>query len=106
MWRILQAPAPDDWLLATGHAITVREFAERVFRKVGFSLSWTGSGIDEIGIDQHGITRVKVDPRYYRPTEVPFLLGDSTKARTLLGWEPKYSLEDLINEMVEYAVNS
>ena len=106
MWRILQAPEPDDWLLATGHAITVREFAERVFCKVGFSLSWTGSGADEIGIDQHGITRVKVDPRYYRPTEVPFLLGDSTKARTLLGWEPKYSLEALINEMVDYAINS
>ena len=101
MWRILQHHEADDFVLATGVAITVREFAEKVFAKLGVVISWTGSGIDELGLDQNGKVVIRIDPTYFRPTEVPFLMGDSTKARTLLGWNPVYTLETLIDEMVE-----
>ncbi len=101
MWRILQHTEADDFVLATGVAISVREFVEKVFAKLGMKISWSGSGIDEIGKDQTGNTVIRIDPAYFRPTEVPFLLGDSTKARTRLGWMPVYTLEMLIDEMVE-----
>jgi len=101
MWRILQHHAADDFVLATGVAITVREFAEKVFAKLGREISWSGKGIDEVGTDQNGNVIIRIDPAYFRPTEVPFLLGDSTKARTLLGWKPSYDLEALIDDMVE-----
>jgi GDPmannose 4,6-dehydratase len=102
MWRILQHSQPDDFVLATGRAVSVREFAEKVFSKFGLNLVWSGKGIDEVGTDQTGRTIVRIDSRYFRPTEVPYLLGDAKKARTLLGWEPKITLEDLIDEMVEH----
>ena len=101
MWRMLQHHEADDFVLATGVGISVREFVEKVFAKLGMVISWSGSGVDEIGKDQNGNILIKIDPVYYRPTEVPFLLGDSTKARTLLGWNPLYTVESLIDEMVE-----
>ena len=100
MWRILQHHEADDFVLATGTAITVREFAEKVFSKFGMHIYWSGSGKNEIGKDQNGNIIVRIDPVYFRPTEVPFLLGDSTKARNLLGWMPSYTVESLIDEMV------
>lgn len=106
MWRILQHSEADDFVLATGVAITVREFVEKVFAKLGMNISWSGSGVDEIGKDQNGNIVIRIDPAYFRPTEVPFLLGDSTKARSKLGWEPVYTLDMLIAEMVEAELSS
>jgi len=102
MWRILQADVPEDYVLATGVAITVREFCEKVFAKLGMQISWSGSGVDEVGKDQDGQVVIQIDPKYFRPTEVPFLLGDATKARTKLGWEPVYTVDMLIDEMVKF----
>jgi len=101
MWRILQHHKADDFVLATGIAVTVREFAEMVFKTLGIEISWHGEGIHEKGVDQNGNIVIRIDPAYFRPTEVPYLIGDSTKARTQLGWEPTCSLENLIDEMVQ-----
>jgi GDPmannose 4,6-dehydratase len=101
MWRILQHTIADDFVLATGVAITVREFAKKVFAKLGIEIHWQGLGVEEKGFDQFGNVVIMIDSRYYRPTEVPFLLGDASKAKEVLGWEPKYNLDDLIVEMVE-----
>lgn len=106
MWLILQHGTPDDWVLATGSAISVRDFTSRVFAQLGLNIIWEGVGADEIGRDQNGIVRIKVDPIYFRPTEVPHLLGDSSKARLELGWKPTYSIEALIEEMVKFEVSS
>jgi len=106
MWRILQHKEADDFVLATGVAITVREFVERVFAKLGMEITWSGEGVDEVGTDQNGTVLVRIDPAYFRPTEVPFLLGDSTKARTVLGWEPVHTVETLIDDMVESELNA
>ncbi len=100
MWKILNYHTPDDWVLATGYAISVREFVQIVFNELGLIIKWEGSELSEIGIDQFGKTRVAIDPRYFRPTEVPHLLGNSGKAREKLNWKPKYSLIDLIREMI------
>lgn len=102
MWLILQQPAPDDYVLATGEAYSVREFVDKAFACVGRQLEWQGSGLEEKGIDaRNGRTLVEIDPRYFRPTEVDVLLGDPTKARTKLGWQHKISFEALVREMVE-----
>lgn len=106
MWRILQHSEADDFVLATGVAITVRAFIEKVFARLGMNISWSGSGVDEVGKDQNGNVVIRIDPMYFRPTEVPFLLGDSTKARTKLGWEPVYTLDMLIDDMVESEIHS
>ena len=100
MWRILQHSEPDDFVLATGQAISVREFAEKVFEKVGMPIFWDGTGANEVGKSATGQIVIKIDPRYFRPTEVSFLLGDANKARKLLGWEPAFSIDDLIDDMV------
>ncbi len=101
MWAILQQDAPDDYVLATGEAYSVREFVVAAFAAVGRGIQWRGTGDAEVGIDEKtGETLVAVDPRYYRPTEVEFLLGDASKARSKLGWEPKVKFLDLVNEMV------
>ena len=100
MWRILQHSEPDDFVLATGQAISVREFAEKVFEKVGMQIFWEGTGVNEVGKSVTGQIVIKIDPKYFRPTEVPFLLGDASKARKLLGWKPTYSIDDLIDDMV------
>jgi GDPmannose 4,6-dehydratase len=92
-------------VLATGEAISVREFVEKTFNLVGISITWSGKGIDEVGKDQSGIVRIQINPVYFRPTEVPFLLGDASKARSILGWQPKYKIDDLVREMVESEKN-
>ena len=101
MWRMLQHDTPEDFVLASGRTHAVRHFVELAFRAVGVELEWSGTGVDEVGRDAAtGAERVKVDPVYFRPTEVDLLLGDATKARELLGWEPKTTFEDLVSEMV------
>ena len=101
MWRILQHPDPEDFVLATGLTTTVRAFTEKAFSIAGLSIQWEGTGESEIGRDaQSGAVRVRIDPKYYRPTEVDLLLGDATKAQEKLGWTPKYTLDQLIEEMI------
>jgi GDPmannose 4,6-dehydratase len=101
MWMIVQQERPDDFVLATGEGHTVREFIERAFDVIGRRIRWQGEGLDEIGIDEaSGETLVKVDPRYFRPTEVDVLLGDAAKAHAKLGWKHKVSFADLVTEMV------
>jgi GDPmannose 4,6-dehydratase len=101
IWRVLQQDQPDDYVLATGEAHTVREFVERSFGCLGRSIEWQGNGIEEQGLDpQSGRILVEIDPRYFRPTEVEFLLGDPTKAQRLLGWVHQTSFADLVREMV------
>lgn len=102
MWLILQQPEPDDYVIATGEYHTVREFATLAFAEVGITLRWEGHGIDERGIDEvTGRVLVEVDPRFFRPAEVEQLLGDPTKARERLGWNPRRtSFEQLVARMV------
>jgi len=101
MWRILQQPEPDDYVLATGDTHSVREFVESAFSQIGIRIAWKGKGVDEEGFDgASGRVLVKVDPRYFRPTEVDFLVGDPSKARSKLGWHHKVSFEELVAEMV------
>jgi len=101
MWRILQQPEPDDYVLATGEAHTVREFAERAFAEVGTEIVWKGAGRAERGLDRKtGKVLVEIDPHYFRPTEVDRLVGDATKAREKLGWTHKTTFAQLVAEMV------
>lgn len=104
MWLILQHETPEDFVIATGEYHTVREFCTLAFREVGIELRWEGEGVEEKGIDQAtGKVLVEVDPKYFRPAEVEQLLGDPTKARTKLGWNPrKTSFEDLVKIMVKH----
>jgi GDPmannose 4,6-dehydratase len=102
MWRILQQDEPDDYVLATGEKHSVRAFAEKAFARVGRTVTWRGRGRDEEGVNaKTGEVLVRVDPRYFRPTEVDQLLGDATKARTRLGWRPKTTFDELVAEMVD-----
>jgi GDPmannose 4,6-dehydratase len=101
MWLMLRQDEPDDYVLATGETHAVRAFAEKAFAQVGVTLGWRGQGLDEIGFDvADGRALIEIDPRYFRPTEVELLLGDASKARARLGWEPTTSLDDLVAEMV------
>ena len=101
MWLMLQQEQPDDYVLATGVTTAVRTFVEKAFRKVGIDIEWRGSDVEERGVDAAtGRVLVEVDPRYFRPTEVDLLLGDSTKAREKLGWVHQTNLDDLLTEMV------
>jgi GDPmannose 4,6-dehydratase len=101
MWRIMQQEQPGDYVLATGETHSVREFIELAFAKVGRTLEWHGEGVDELGIDgRSGDVLVRVDPRYFRPTEVDLLLGDPSKARRVLGWHHKVTFPELVSEMV------
>src|ERR1700760_1922471 len=101
MHAILQADEPDNFVLATGETRSVREFVELAFAEVGRSVEWRGKGIDETGVDKKsGKTLVRVDPVYFRPTEVDLLIGDASKARTKLGWKPKTTFIELVKEMV------
>ena len=107
MWRILQQPKPDDYVLATGEAYSVRQFVERAFAHIGRTLKWQGEGKFERGIDAtSGQVLVEVDERYYRPTEVEYLLGDPSKARRVLGWRHAITFEALVREMVEEDLKS
>ncbi|MEO4053440.1 GDP-mannose 4,6-dehydratase [Solibacillus sp. CAU 1738] len=102
MWLILQHDQPEDFIIATGEMHSVRKFVELAFKYVGIEIEWSGEGIEEIGINKStGEVIVQVDPKYFRPTEVDQLLGDPTKAKTLLGWNPtKTSFEQLVEKMV------
>ena len=106
MWLMLQHDQPEDFVIATGAQHSVREFTERAFAHVGIELRWQGEGVQEQGIDKAtGRVLVEVDPKYFRPAEVETLLGDPTKAKTLLGWNPqKTSFEELVRIMVEHDV--
>ncbi len=102
MWMMLQMDKPDDYVIATGETHSVREFVERAFHEVEVEIAWEGEGIDEIGRDAvTGKTVVQIDPRYFRLTEVEFLLGDPSKAKEKLGWETKISFEGLVKIMVK-----
>ena len=102
MWRMLQHDAPDDYVLATSDSRTVREFCEHAAPYFGFDLVWEGEGLDEIGKDKKtGTVLVRLDARYLRPVEVKALIGDSSKAKKVLGWEPKTTFEDLVRIMCE-----
>lgn len=102
MWMMLQQDEPRDYVIATGVAHSVREFVVASFKHIGVEIVWEGSGVEEVGKDKAtGIVRVKVNPKYYRPTEVEFLLGDASKAANELGWKPKYNFEMLVTEMMQ-----
>ena len=101
MWRIVQHEHAEDWVLATGVTTSVRRFVELAFAEIGRTMVWEGEAVDEIGrCARTGAALVKVDPRYFRPTEVDLLLGDPTKARTRLGWQASTTMEELVREMV------
>ena len=100
MWRMLQQETGDDYVLATGETQTVRSFVDRAFAAIDMPLTWEGEGVDEIGRNAAGEIKVSIDPAYFRPTEVDLLIGDPTKAKTKLGWEPKITLDEMVAEMV------
>lgn len=102
MWLMLQQDEPDDYVVATGQTQSVREFVEKAFKSVGFQIEWEGKGLDEVGRDAvSGKILVRIDERYFRPTEVDFLLGDPTKTKEVLGWEAKTGIDQLVEEMVQ-----
>jgi GDPmannose 4,6-dehydratase len=100
-WLMLQQEQPEDFVIATGEQHSVREFVELAASRLGIRVSWDGNGVAEQGFDQHGRCIVRVDPRYFRPTEVETLLGDPSKAKAKLGWQPTTSFESLVFEMVD-----
>jgi GDPmannose 4,6-dehydratase len=106
MWLMLQQEEPADYVISMNEQHTVREFAELAFQRVGITLEWRHTGLNEIGVDKsNNKVLIRVDPKYFRPSEVDDLLGDSTNARAKLGWVPEYSFNDLVSEMVDCDVN-
>jgi GDPmannose 4,6-dehydratase len=102
MWLMLQQDKPDDYILATNETHTVREFIEVASKRLGFSLKWEGKGVNEKGIDKKtGKIIVKIDPYYFRPAEVDLLIGDPSKAKKIMGWEPKVKFKELVEIMVD-----
>lgn len=102
MWRMLQQDTPDDYVCATGETNTIRDFCLKTFAEVGIQLQFQGNGVEEEGVDiVSGKTLIRIDPRYFRPTEVDLLLGDATKAKEKLGWEPKVKFNDLVKIMTK-----
>lgn len=102
MWLMLQQDAPEDYVLATGETHTIREFVEKSAGALGFDLEWRGEGLDTVGIDRNtGTTRVRINPKFYRPAEVDLLLGDASKARSRLGWRCRASFDELVRMMAE-----
>ncbi|MDQ6973134.1 MAG: GDP-mannose 4,6-dehydratase, partial [Mariprofundaceae bacterium] len=99
-WLMLQQDEPEDYVIATGEQHSVREFVECCAGELGMTVSWKGQGVDEVGVDQDGREIVRVDPRYFRPAEVETLLGDPSKAKRQLGWEPQVGFSELVREMV------
>ncbi|WP_321990734.1 GDP-mannose 4,6-dehydratase [Marispirochaeta aestuarii] len=103
MWRMIQQETPDDYVIATGETHSVREFVQLAFTSLGITLVWKGSGIDEVGIDKTtGKTIVRIDPYYFRPTEVDLLLGDPSKANAILDWKPTVTFNRLVDIMVDW----
>lgn len=101
MWLMLQQDEPDNFVISTGVTRTVREFVSIAFEYAGMPLTWEGEGVDEVGKDENGVVRVKVNPKFFRPAEVELLLGDASKAETKLGWKREISFEELVKRMVE-----
>jgi GDPmannose 4,6-dehydratase len=102
MWLILQQPEPDDFVIAMGETHSVREFVEQSFAYVGITIKWQGSGVNEVGCDENtGEILVSIDPHYFRPTEVDLLLGDASKAKEKLEWQPKIHFAELVKEMMD-----
>jgi GDPmannose 4,6-dehydratase len=102
MWLMLQQEKPDDYVVASGESHSVREFVELAFEQIDIQIIWQGNGLDEKGIDSKtGKVLVAIDPRYFRPSEVEYLLGDPSHARTVLGWKPQITFRELVQEMVE-----
>lgn len=106
MWEILQQDEPDDFVVGTGKSHSVREFTEYAFQYIGLKISWKGKHFDEIGIDQNGIIRVKINPKYFRLTEVEHLEADTRKIKNKIGWEPKISFHEMINDMMAFELNN
>ena len=103
MWLMLQQDKPDDFVLATNEFHSVREFVEESFKLKGFDIEWKGEGLNEIGFDKNtGKELIQISDRYFRPSEVEELLGDATKAKKKLNWEPKIKFKELVEEMVNY----
>ena len=103
MWLMLQQDEPDDYVIATGEQYSVRDFVEESASYFGFDIEWVGQGLDEVGVDKNtGKTIVRIDDKYFRPAEVETLLGDATKAKEILGWVPKVSFKELVEEMCLY----
>ena len=103
---MLQQEQPDDFVIATGVQYSVRDFVNAAAKELGIKIFWQGTGVNETGTDENGKVIVKVDPRYFRPTEVETLLGDPTKAKEKLGWTPKTSFQELVSEMVKEDLKS
>jgi len=101
MWMMVQREKAEDFVIGTGETHSVKEFVEKAFAVVGIHITWKGEGIDEVGYNEHGEEVIKIDPRYFRPTEVEFLLSDPARAKEILGWVPEISFEQLVKEMVE-----
>ena len=102
MWLMLQKDEPDDYVIASGETHSVREFVEKTFNEICVEIVWEGLGVDEVGKDKNsGKILVRIDPRYFRPTEVDFLLGDPSKAKEKFGWEPKVFFEELVKIMIQ-----
>ncbi len=99
MWLMLQEPEPDDYVIATGEQYSVKQFVETAAPYFGMRIHWEGEGLNEVGIDQTGEVRIRVNERYFRPAEVDTLLGDSSKARKKLGWRPQFTFEKLVEDM-------
>ncbi|GHV56973.1 hypothetical protein AGMMS49579_22210 [Spirochaetia bacterium] len=105
MWLMLQQSEPDDYVMATGITTTVRDFITMVFKEAGITLKWEGEGVGEKGINTaDGSVPVEIDPHYFRPAEVDLLIGDPSKAKEKLGWEPKVQLPELIKMMVAHDI--
>jgi GDPmannose 4,6-dehydratase len=105
MYLMMQQPEGDDYVLATGELHSVRELVERCFAAVDMKIKWEGdTGLNEVGMDEYDNTVVRINPDFYRPAEVELLLGNPQKAKDVLGWEPKYTFESMIDEMMETAL--
>jgi GDPmannose 4,6-dehydratase len=105
-WLMLQQEAPEDFVIATGVQYSVREFVDAAAHEIGLPISWKGSGVEEKGYNENGRCIVAVDPRYFRPTEVETLLGDPSKAKEKLGWEPRTTFKQLVAEMMREDLKS
>ena len=105
MYLMLQQDKPDDYILATGEQRSVRDFLETVFNKLGYELVWSGTGVDEKGKDRKtGRILVEIDPQFYRPAEVNYLCGDAAKAAEKLGWSPKHTFDELVDDMLQHDI--